>query len=80
MKSIKNVQDLSSKNTEGYIESGGGAMDIRQAELWSPTRIVIIEFPDSKSARNFIDSEEYAPIKAMRLNNAECTLFIVEGE
>ncbi|WP_205747763.1 DUF1330 domain-containing protein [Desulforhopalus sp. IMCC35007] len=55
-------------------------MDIRQAELWSPTRIVIIEFPDSKSARNFIDSEEYAPIKAMRLNNAECTLFIVEGE
>lgn len=64
----------------GIYRVRGGAMDIRQTELWTPTRIVIIEFPDVKSAQNFIDSEEYAPIKAMRLNHAECTLFIIDGE
>jgi uncharacterized protein (DUF1330 family) len=63
----------------GIYRVRGGAMDVRQTELWTPTRIVIIEFPDVKSAQTFVDSEEYAPVKPMRLNNAECTLFIVEG-
>ena len=57
----------------------GIAMDVRQTELWTPTRIVIIEFPNVKSAQAFVDSDEYAPVKPMRLKNAECTLFIVDG-
>jgi uncharacterized protein (DUF1330 family) len=40
---------------------------------------VIIEFPDIKSAQTFVDSEEYAPVKPMRLKNADCTLFILDG-
>lgn len=32
-----------------------------------------------QSARNFVDSEEYAPVKKIRHANAECTLFIVDG-
>jgi uncharacterized protein (DUF1330 family) len=32
-----------------------------------------------KSAQAFVDSEEYAPVKPLRLTNAECTLVIVEG-
>lgn len=63
----------------GVYRVRGGAMDIRQAELWSPTRIVIVEFPDLKAAQAFLDSDEYAPVKQMRMENAECTLFIVEG-
>ena len=62
----------------GVYRVRGGAMDIRQAELWTPTRIVIIEFTDVKSAQAFLDSEEYAPVKPMRLNNAKCTVFIVD--
>lgn len=57
----------------------GGAIDLRENALWTPTRIVIIEFPDVKSAQAFVDSDEYAPVKPIRLENAECTLFIVEG-
>ena len=53
--------------------------DLRENDLWTPTRIVIIEFPDVASARAFADSEEYQPVKAIRLGAAECTLFIVEG-
>ena len=63
----------------GVYRVRGGAMDILQTELWTPTRIVIIEFPDVKNARAFVDSEEYAPVKPMRLANAECTSFIVDG-
>ena len=58
----------------------GGAMDIRETDLWSPTRVVIIEFPDVKSAQAFVDSEEYAPVKPLRRQNADCTLFILEGD
>jgi uncharacterized protein (DUF1330 family) len=63
----------------GAYRVRGGAIDLVEDDLWTPTRIVIIEFPDVESARAFVDSEEYAPIRPMRLNNARCTLFIVEG-
>lgn len=63
----------------GIYRVRGGTMDIREADLWTPTRIVVLEFPDMKSAQEFIDSEEYAPVKQMRHKNAECTLFIVDG-
>lgn len=64
----------------GVYRVRGGAIDVRETDLWSPTRIVIIEFPDLQSARAFVDSEEYAPVKPIRNNNADCTLFIVEGD
>ena len=63
----------------GTYRARGGEMDIRETDLWTPTRVVIIEFPDMDSARAFVDSDEYAPVKPMRLNNAKCTLFIVDG-
>ena len=63
----------------GTYRARGGEMDIRETDLWTPTRVVIIEFPDMASARAFVDSEEYAPVKPMRRNNAKCTLFIVDG-
>lgn len=64
----------------GTYRVRGGAIDLREADLWSPTRIVIIEFPDVESARAFADSDEYAPVKPIRQENADCTLFIVEGD
>lgn len=64
----------------GVYRVRGGVIDVRETDLWSPTRIVIIEFPDVQSARAFVDSEEYAPVKPIRNDNADCTLFIVEGD
>ena len=63
----------------GVYRARGGKLDIRETDLWAPARIVIIEFPDLKSAQAFLDSEEYAPVKPMRHNNADSTLFIVDG-
>ncbi len=64
----------------GVYQVRGGDLDIRETDLWTPVRIVIIEFPDVKSAQAFVDSDEYAPVKPIRQTNAECTLFIVDGE
>lgn len=63
----------------GVYLARGGALEVRENQLWTPARIVIIEFPDMESARQFIDSEEYAPVKPRRQKNADCTLFIVDG-
>lgn len=57
----------------------GGEMDVLENELWTPTRIVMLEFPDMQSARDFMNSEEYAPVKAIRNANAECTTIIIDG-
>lgn len=63
----------------GRYRARGGAMEVLDDDLWSPTRVVIIEFPDMDSARAFVNSEEYAPIKPLREQNADCTLFLLEG-
>ena len=63
----------------GVYRARGGDMAVVESELWAPTRIVIVEFPDMQSARAFVDSDEYAPVKAIRHANAECTLVIVDG-
>jgi len=63
----------------GVYRARGGKMDIRDTDLWTPTRMVIIEFPDMASAQAFVDSDEYAPVKPLRRNNAECTFFILDG-
>ncbi len=63
----------------GIYRARGGDMDVVESALWTPTRIVMLEFPDMQSARNFMDSEEYAPVKAIRHANAECTTVIIDG-
>ncbi len=63
----------------GVYRARGGALDTVESNLWSPTRIVIVEFADVESARKFIDSDEYAPVKRIRQKHADCTLLIVDG-
>ena len=63
----------------GKYLTRGGDMDIVQNDLWSPTRLVLVEFPSIDNARAFHDSNDYAEIKKIRLENAESTLVILEG-
>ena len=74
----KLVKPISEQYGGSYI-ARGGELDIRETDLWSPTRVVIIEFPDMQSAQAFIDSDEYAPVKQLRPNNEKCTLFVIDG-
>lgn len=63
----------------GTYRARGGELEVVDAELWSPTRVVIIEFPDMESARAFAQSEEYAPVAKLRHANAKSTVLIVDG-
>ena len=63
----------------GKYLTRGGNMDIVQKDLWSPTRLVLVEFPSIDNARAFHDSNDYADVKKLRLENAESTLVILEG-
>ena len=54
-------------------------MDVVQSDLWSPTRLVLVEFPSIEKARAFHSSEDYADVKKIRIENAESTLVILEG-
>jgi len=63
----------------GTYRARDGELDVIEDDLWSPTRIVVVEFPDIEAARRFVNSEEYAPVAALRHANADCTVVIVEG-
>jgi len=63
----------------GIYRARGGDMEILETDLWSPTRMVIVEFPDRQAAHDFVHCEEYKPVKALRREHADCTLFILEA-
>lgn len=67
------------ENFGGEYLVRGGKLHIEQDDLWSPSRIVIVKFQNMKRAKSFLNSKEYQPIKALRMNASKATLTIVEG-
>jgi len=63
----------------GVYRARGGTLHVEEAGLWRPTRLVVIEFPDMAAARAFLDSPDYAPVKAIRQATARATIALVEG-
>ena len=63
----------------GKYLTRGGEMDVVQSDLWSPTRLVLAEYPSIEKAKAFHSSEDYADVKKIRIENAESTLVILEG-
>jgi len=47
--------------------------------LWKPTRMVLVKFPNKKSAMEWYNSDEYKPYKNIRLKNASSNILMVEG-
>jgi uncharacterized protein (DUF1330 family) len=56
----------------------GGAVDTKEGG-WTPSRIVVIEFPSMDQARKWYHSAEYSGPLAMRLKAASTKLILVEG-
>ena len=67
------------------IEKYGGRFVVRGGPVetkeggWSPSRIVVLEFPSMEKARAWYHSAEYAPALAMRLKAANTKLILIEG-
>lgn len=63
---------------DGRYVARGGAVDVKEGG-WSPSRLVILEFPTLERAQAWWASPEYAPAKAVRQSCAETQLIITEG-
>lgn len=61
-----------------YLVRGGNTTVIEN-ELWTPTRIVVVRFPSGQAAQEFLNCEEYIPVKAIRNKFAKTTMSIVDG-
>ncbi len=57
----------------------GGEIDSLETNLWKPTRMVLVKFPDKKSDMKWYDREEYRPYKKIRLENSTSNILMVEG-
>ena len=62
----------------GRYVARGGSVDVREGG-WTPSRLVVLEFPTVERARAWWDSPEYAPAKAVRQSCADTQLVITEG-
>ncbi|WP_002628962.1 DUF1330 domain-containing protein [Cystobacter fuscus] len=60
-----------------YLARGGATETLEGT--WSPTRIALLEFPTVERAREWWNSPEYAPAKAMRQASSSTDLLLVEG-
>jgi uncharacterized protein (DUF1330 family) len=56
----------------------GGQTNVLEG-TWTPTRIVILEFPSYQKAHDWWHSAEYAPAKELRQRFSATDLLIVEG-
>ena len=72
------------RNTDAVANHGGrflirgGESELLEGD-WPTQRIVLIEFPDAAAARAWYESDEYAPLKAMRRAASDTNLILVEG-
>ena len=73
------------KQVPDTVVKYGGKFLVRGGQLqtlegdWKPARIVVTEFPSIEQARRWYDSEEYRPLRALRLRTARGSVVLVEG-
>jgi uncharacterized protein (DUF1330 family) len=63
----------------GEYLARGGQLTLKETDLWSPTRLVLIRFPDAESAARFYDSPEYQAILPISRQSARRTIVMLEG-
>jgi uncharacterized protein (DUF1330 family) len=63
----------------GEYLARGGEMTLKETDLWSPTRLVLVRFPDAQSANSFYDSPEYQDVLKISKQSARRTVVVLEG-
>ena len=72
------------RNTDAVAKHGGrflargGEVQVLEGP-WPHERCVIMEFADMDAARGWYDSDDYAPLKAMRQAESDTQLILVVG-
>ena len=74
---IEQVSSVAKKFGAEYIVRGGENQVIEGT--WQHPRTVVMRFPSYEKALEWYNSEEYKPIKQIRLDNAETNGIIIKG-
>tara|TARA_X000001036_G_C20052481_1_gene551494 strand:+ start:187 stop:477 length:291 start_codon:yes stop_codon:yes gene_type:complete len=74
---IEKVTDVIKKFGGEYLARGGQHQVVEGEDNFP--RIIIIKFPSYEKALEWYNSDDYKPVKAIRLNNSEGTNIIVQG-
>jgi len=73
------------KHTPGAVAKFGGRFIVRGGKTrtleggWTPSRVVVLEFPSYEKVEEFYDSEHYRPLLEMRLKAGNSKAIIVDG-
>lgn len=62
----------------GRYLARGGAFDVLEGE-WTPSRLVVVEFPTASAARQWWHSPAYLELKALRQAATDTQMVLVEG-
>ena len=89
------IANIDVKDSEAYkeyvgkvvptVQKFGGEYIIRAGEYkivegeWQNPRTVVIKFPNYEKALEWYDSEEYKPIKPIRMKNSVGNMIIIKG-
>ena len=89
------IANIDVKKTEAYkeyvskvktiVEKFGGEYLVRAGEYkvidgeWKYSRTVVIKFPTYEKALEWYNSEEYKPVKPIRLENTVTNAIIIKG-
>ena len=71
------VPPLVAKYGGKYLVRGGNFEKVEGD--WTPTRLVVLEFESLARAKQFYYSEEYEPVKQIRLKSTNSNMVMVEG-
>ena len=74
---IDQVKPVAEKFGAEYIVRGGENQVIEGT--WQHPRTIVIKFPSYEKALEWYNSDEYKPIKQIRLDNAETNGIIIKG-
>ena len=73
------------ENVPALIRKHGGVYRVRGGDLqtlegdWSPSRLIVLEFPDRDAALAFHNDPEYEPYRNLRQSISDSRLVIVDG-
>lgn len=63
----------------GEYFARGGQLTLKETDLWTPTRMVVIRFPSAEQANKFYDSAEYRDVLPISKQSARRTVVVLDG-
>lgn len=74
----RQVKPLAEQYGGEYV-ARGGEMVLKESELWTPSRLVLVRFPSVAQARAFYECADYQRLLGISKRAAQRTVVIVEG-